>query len=163
MSVIKEYGYIAVCDACYKRNFVVSSDEVMGVIGSHSVAEEWGGYTVEFYSCSVDSDHVSLAVQNATSALLTDESAGLQRGELVQRMDFFDVLSEKDDSFEYRFSMNHRSNPKSNTQLLEELRGLRDSDGLFPSIDRIKRTLHIGESRAKFLLSVARGYHPEFQ
>lgn len=102
MPITQEKAQLAECDACGSRQWFHEVDDIEGVHGTVMVVHSGGGYSVAFYSCRDDSDHVGLAFTNA--------------------------------------------------ELLNELVDLQTMLGRTPSLDHTKKTLHIGNRRAKDLL-----------
>lgn len=146
MPISEEVAQLAECDACGVRRWAVTGDVIIGVVGTLSIAENTGGYTVKFYSCSIEITHLMLAMENAQ----------LNQKVFVER--YSSSSDEKSSPSMFRTIEN--SVPKrtstSNVTMDEELRAdlvkLWKRLGSRPSLTCTKKYLHVGEKRAKYLL-----------
>lgn len=147
MAITQEKAQLAECDACGSCQWFHEVDDIEGVHGTVMVVHGGGGYSVAFYSCRDDSDHVGLAFTNAQNRSF-EEAYDPEKYSDATRKGFepAPVLS----------STKRRSgpkvNPKSDAELLSELVDLQAMLGRTPSLDHTKKTLHIGNRRAQDLL-----------
>lgn len=149
MAISVENVKVAVCDACGNRSYHTPEEFVPGVLASVRVNEDWGGLEIFFYSCLSTPDHVGRAFYSVLQRTLDEETTVIP---VVT-----DVFLVDPPSGEVAISSKRQPgnpNPKSDSELLEDLKDICDTRGVVPSKDAVKKLLHIGDRRVNLLFDM---------
>jgi hypothetical protein len=137
MPISIEKMQVAFCDACGTRRVASVDEPLLGATGTVQVDEDFGGYVIKFFSCQTTAEHIALAYARARETEF-DPTPVVPV-----------VVERSDDPWPKR-----RSPRRPADVLVAELRELWVNEGARPSITKVKRVLHVGEKRAKYLLNM---------
>jgi hypothetical protein len=148
------------CDACGRIVWSIDFEPLDGVITLMRVHDDFGGRELLAFSCMVDSAHVALSVSNVMKPYDKDGPPAPQHSDFepppsaqIHPEDTFDALSA---ALLPAVKKSKRPPARTDDSLRKQLKQqLRDweSDGITPSITRIKKILRVGDDRAIRLLN----------
>jgi hypothetical protein len=161
MPISVEQANRGACDACGRIVWSIDFEPLDGVISLLRIHNGFGGRELVAFSCQVDSAHVALSVSNVMKPYDQDGPPDPQHSDYeppppvqVPAEDTFDALSAA-----LLPAVRKSSRPPARTdealhqQLKQQLREW-ESEGITPSITRIKKALRVGDDRAIRLLNL---------
>lgn len=150
MPISSQEVTVADCDGCHSRSYLSLEEYPPGVFAHVQVHESWGGISFDMYSCLATPDHVAKAFTNAMQREL-DNERNIDPNSSMPTSSYQIPMFAGSNKNEKKTVGN--ANPKTDDELLEELRGWFRELGGLPSKDRAKKLLHIGDRRVNLIFT----------